>query len=187
MSRIVSLVLCLTIVCFKSVLAQQPIPEGPKSKSTALMYSLACTFVPVGVSIPLLGHGKKIGATNNVIGLTIGSLGLLCGPGAGHLYAKNKTSFFKGVIIRGAAGAVAVYSLTEIEINIFDGEEQNNAASLFFLLGCVAIIGSTIHDIATTGKSVDQYNQKHGFSRIKLQPYYFTKHEAMGLAFSARF
>jgi hypothetical protein len=178
------LILFFTVFCMQVMFVQQPAAEGPKSKFKALTYSLVCTLGPIAASIPLLGQGNDIEATNNVVGLTIGSLGLLCGPGAGHLYAKNEISFVKGVIIRGAAGAIAVYSLSKIEIF---GDNDNTGPGWFFVIGGSTFVVSAIHDISTTGKSVDRYNEQHGFSQFNLQPCYFANSEAPGLLLSMRF
>lgn len=182
------LVPCLIVFCSQTVLAQPSIPISPKSKSKALTYSLVCTLAPVAASIPLLGHGKEISATNNVAGLTIGSLGLLCGPGIGHLYAKNPDRFVLGMFIRGLAGTVAIYSISKFEIDIWGNDDHDNSGPLLgFLLGGATIVVSTIYDIITTGESVDRYNEQHGLIQIKLQPCYLVNYQAIGLSFGVRF
>jgi hypothetical protein len=188
MLRIKLLILCLTVVCFQLMFVQQPAAEGPKSKSTAWQSSLAFTVLPAVAGIALLSDGGSHSPARTAAGVGIGSLGILCGPGVGHLYAKNGDVFAKGVIIRGAAGAVIVYSMSKFEIDIWgNGDNDNSLPTLGILLGAATLVGSAINDIRTSANSVEQYNQRHGFSQIKLQPYYFANHEAPGLLLSARF
>ena len=182
------LVACLIVFCSQTVLAQPSIPISPKSKSKALTYSLVCTLAPVAASIPLLGHGKEISATNNVAGLTIGSLGLLCGPEMGHFYAENPDRFALGMLIRGIAGTVAIYSISKFEIDIWGNDDHDNTGPVFgFLLGSVTIVASVFQDIGTTGESVDRYNRQNGLTQIKLQPCYLADNQAIGLSFGVRF
>jgi hypothetical protein len=188
MLRIKLVVLIVVVICVQPLFAQQPMAESPKSKSRALGYSLVCTLAPIAASITLLGHGKEIGATNNVVGLTIGSLGLLCGPGMGHLYAKNPDRFALGMFIRGIAGTAAIYSISKFEIVIWGNNDHDNTGPVLgFVLGGSTLIVSAIYDISTTGKSVDRYNEQHGFSQFNLQPCYFADSEAAGLLLSMQF
>jgi hypothetical protein len=185
MLRIKLLILFATVICVQLAFAQQPAAEGPKSKTIACLTSLACTMVPVVAGIVLLSDGIELGSDRTVAaGVGIGSLGLLCGPGAGHLYAKNEGSFVKGLIIRGTAGAVAVYGLSKIGI-LYNND--NSLRVLGFLLGGSTIVVSAIHDISTTGRSVQRYNEQHGFSQFNVQPCYFANSEAPGLLLSMWF
>ncbi len=186
--KISLLVLCFIACCSQTVLAKPSIQSNPKSKPRALSYSLFSTLVPIAVGITLLCPGKEIGATNNVAGLTLGSFGLLCGPGIGHLYAENTDRFVSGMFIRGAAGVVAIYSLSKIEIVTWGNDNHGNPlAVLGFFLGAAAFVGSTLDDIRTTGIAVDRYNEQHGFTQIRLQPCYFANNQAIGLSLGVRF
>jgi hypothetical protein len=176
--------LCLTLFLSLSAQAKPGVPLTPKSKSKALSYSLVGTLAPVVIGIPFLGHGKEIGATNNVVGLTLGSLGLWCGPGMGHLYAANSGRLVSGMWIRGLAGVIAVSSLSSLDIL---DNDSNTGPVLGFLLGSTVVVVSTIYDIATTGKSVDRYNEQHGFGQLTLQPHYWPNHQAVGFSLAYRF
>jgi hypothetical protein len=175
--KIAILILSLFIFCSQTVLAK-PFPQAnPKSNSKALSYSLVGTLAPIAISIPLLRNG-------DAAGLFLGSFGLLIGPGMGHLYAGNPNRFLSGMFIRGAVGITAIYSI--LQIDILD-DTGNSGPVMFFLLGSSALLASIIHDIGSTGKSVEQYNQQHGFAQIKIQPGYWANHQAFGLSFGIRF
>jgi hypothetical protein len=175
--KIGGLSLCLMILLSLMAQAKTSISLTPKSKSKALTYSLVGTLAPIAISIPLLRNG-------DAAGLFLGSFGLLIGPGMGHLYAGNPNRFLSGMFIRGAVGITAIYSMSQIDILDDTG---NSGPVMFFLLGSSALLASIIHDIGSTGKSVEQYNQQHGFAHIKIQPYYWANHQAMGLSFGIRF
>jgi hypothetical protein len=188
MPRIKSLILCPTVVGILLMIAPHAAADGAKSKSTAWQSSLACTIMPVVGGIALLSSGDVNGPARTAAGLGLGSLGLLCGPGVGHLYAKNGRSFAEGAIIRGVGGAVLVYSASKFEFNVFGNSDHDNSLqTLGILLGAAAVVGSAIHDIRTSTSSVEQYNQRHGFSQIELRPCYFGKSEAAGLLLGMRF
>lgn len=81
-----------------------------------------------------------------------------------------------------------VYSMSKYEIGIWGNSDQDNSLqTLGILLGAATFVGSAIHDIRTSAKSVELYNQQRGFSQIKLQPCYFAGSEAGGLLLSMRF
>jgi hypothetical protein len=188
MLRIKLPILCLAVACFQWMFVQQPAAESPKSKNTAWQSSLVCTVMPVVGGIVLLSDGGFDGSARTAAGVGLGSLGILCGPGVGHLYAKNGDAFAKGVFIRGVGGALFVYSVSKLEINIFGNSDHDNSLpTLGLFLGAATIVGSAIHDIRTSAKSAEHYNQQHGFSHTKLQPCYFADSEAAGLLLSMRF
>ncbi len=183
-----SFILCLTVVCILLMIAPHAVADGAKSKTTAWQSSLVCTVMPVVGSIVLLSNGDVDGSACTAAGVGLGSLGFLCGPGVGHLYAKNGDAFAKGVFIRGVGGALLVYSISKFEINIFGNSDDDNALpALGILLGAATVVGSAIHDIRTSTKSVEQYNQQHGFSQIEVRPCYFANYETAGLLLSMRF
>lgn len=188
MLKVKLLISCAMVVCFELALPQRPMAEGPKSKNTAWQSSLACTVMPVAAGIALASDDGGRGSTRTAAGVGIASLGILCGPGVGHLYAGNEDSFAKGLIVRGAAGAVAVYSMSKFEINIWGNDDNDNSLpTLGILVGTAVLVGSAINDIRTAGKSAERYNDQHGFSQINLQPCYFAKLEAAGVLLSTRF
>lgn len=188
MLRAKLLISCAVVVCFELAFPQGSMAEGPKSKTTAWQSSLAFTVIPAVAGIALASDDGGRGSARTAAGVGIASLGLLCGPGAGHLYAKNGDSFARGLIIRGAAGAVAVYSISKFEIDIWGNDDDDNSLpTVGILVGTAVLVGSAINDIRTAGKSVDRYNEQHGLSQINLQPCYFAKLEAAGLLLSTRF
>ncbi len=188
MPKVKLLISCAMVLCLELALPQRPMAEGPKSKTTAWQSSLAFTVIPAVAGITLASDDGGRGSARTAAGVGIASLGILCGPGAGHLYAKNGDSFAKGLMIRGAAGAVAVYSISKFEIDIWgNGNNDNSLPTLGILVGTAVLVGSAINDIRTGAKSVERYNEQHGFSQIDLQPCYFAKLEAAGLLLSTRF
>ncbi len=175
--KIVVLSLGLMLLLSLTVQAKPGISLTPKSKSKALTYSLVGTLAPIAMSMPLLSSGDGAG-------LVLGSFGLLFGPGLGHLYAEDSNRFVSGMFIRGVAGVFAIYSISNIDIL---SDDDDSGPVLGFLLGSSALLASTFYDICTTGKSVEQYNQQHGFTQIKIQPCYWAEHQALGLSIGVRF
>jgi len=173
--------LCLIFLFSLTGQANPRVPLIPKSKSKALSYSLVGTLAPVAVSIPLLKDGGSAG-------FALGSFGLLFGPGLGHLYAENSNRFVSGLIIRGLAGGVAIFSVSKFGIDIWGNDSQDTFGPIMvFLVGGVTVVASSLHDISTTGESVDWYNKQHALSQIKLQPCYWANHQALGFSLGYRF
>jgi len=173
--------LCLTFFFSLTVQAKPHVPLTPKSKSKALSYSLVGTLAPMVVSVPLLKDGVNAG-------FAVGAFGLLFGPGLGHLYAENPNRFISGLFIRGLAGGVAIFSVSKFGINIWGNDSQDTFGPIMgFLVGGVTVVASSIHDISTTGESVDRYNKQHGFSQVTLQPCYWANHQAIGFSLGYTF
>ena len=112
-------------------------------------------------------HPKSKGAAYGLaVGCTfIPALGPLFGPGLGHLYAGNTKQFWIGSGLRtvGWTGFAIAFALT------WDNpDSQIGAIAGFSGLGLAVV--STIYDIATTGRSVRQYNEKHARPAISVAP-----------------
>jgi hypothetical protein len=180
--------LCLMFFLSLSVQAKPGVPLIPKSKSKALSYSLVGTLAPAVVCISLLSSTETLQSGQCNAGIVIGSLGLLCGPGIGHLYAGNSNRFVSGMIIRSLAGGVAIFSVSKFGIDIWGNDSQDTFGPIMgFLVGGVTVVASSLYDISATGESVDRYNKQHGFSQFTLQPRYWPNHQAVGFSLAYRF
>ncbi|HEX9916490.1 MAG TPA: hypothetical protein VGB16_02030, partial [candidate division Zixibacteria bacterium] len=79
-----------------------------KSKSTALRWSLGATLVApvIGGSFLLKGiSGSEIKA-GAVVGIVVGSLGLVFGPSTGHFYAHEYGRAWTGIGLRTLSGVI---------------------------------------------------------------------------------
>lgn len=180
------------------VVGKPPSTVAPKSKSVALASSLIWTLVPAAVGGAMMLHGQRIspinfgqgsGQTNDtetLIGLGIGSLGVVLGPGAGHAYAGRMGKFWGGAAIRGLVAPLAFAGA--IGIAIASESDESVAGSIVLVVGAGTLfLTSVVYDIATVGRSVDQYNRNHSIVGIRFEPGYIARYNAPALCISVRF
>jgi hypothetical protein len=160
----------------------------PKLTSTALTWSIGATLVPAAVGGALVLHSTKgMGTDENeaVIGIVIGSLGLLFGPGTGHAYAGRERPM-EGAYIRGFGMLVGGLLGLGAGVAISFGNDVSPVAIGIIAGSGLVVLGSAIYDTATVGRSVNKYNDKHGFARVGFQPWFHASKEAIGLAVNIR-
>ena len=159
----------------------------PKSRRTAVIYSLVSTSVPVAVGAVMMRSDHSA-----PLGTGIASLGLILGPGVGHAYAANMRRFWTGAATR---GIVLSSSVAVAAILIHDSSGDSWEEGLPKAMLAIGIIGagvtictvSAIRDIATADNSVDDYNSEHGFNSLTLRPTYIAAYKAPGLVLNLTF
>jgi len=160
-------------------------PLAPKSKGTAVRWSLGATFAPVviGGLIALSGVSGS-GDDDNapiIFGLGISWAGLIFGPSAGHFYAHKCGRGWAGAGIRALSGFVVMGGAGATTFS------NSGGAIVFVVFGGVIYLSSAIYDIATVGKSIKEYNTKHGLTYFQISPSYCSKEKTVGLSLSLRF
>ena len=160
---------------------------APKSKKTALTYSLAGTLIPVTAgAVIFFGWSDQFDNwddAESIIAASLGGFGLIFGPGFGHCYAGNPGRMATGALIRMApAGLVVAGTAFRSSYGVSPGVTAKGV-----VLAVAVILPSAIYDIATVGKSVDRYNREHSLTRIELKPTYYAQERAIGLTLSIRF
>jgi hypothetical protein len=193
MERPIFWMIVTVTICCQNAIAQDSLAVKPKSKGTALAWSLGATIAPVvGGSILLVGasrnHNEGQGNADAVpilFGSVIGAAGLILGPGAGHAYAGKRHPFgraiLRGALLPTALGLAAV---------AFFADVSDDVGWTLLGLGVAAGTGCVflcVYDIATVGGSVDQYNATHGYQTISIAPYYEPDNSTFGLQASLRF
>ncbi len=183
-------VVSVALVCH-SVLAQQPsfspAAEKPKSTSTAMQMSLIWTIVPAaaGGGLVLVGAAGQTADAGWILGgIAIGTAGLLFGPGAGHAYAERHHPM-SGAWIRGLGIVVGgLYVSGAAFASSFGHEVSTQGLVIACSISGAVILTSAIYDIATVGRSVDNYNQSRGLASLSIRPAYFAKDKALGISLS---
>jgi hypothetical protein len=199
MSKITLLIIsALLVLDSLAIGADSTSVAAPKSKRVALTRSLVWTLLPAAVGGAMMLHGQRVspinfgqgsGQTNDnetIIGLGIGSLGIVFGPGAGHAYAGRMGKFWGGAAIRGLVAPLAFAGALGIAFSSESGESA--VGGIVLVAGAGALfLTSVVYDIATAGRSVDMYNHSHGFSDMRITPTYFACHKTPGLVFTLSF
>ena len=185
-SVVVAIYLCL--IPLQATAAEQNRYYMPVSKSKAKLWSVGATLAPMIVGGGLLYASFGEGSDNFVIwGLAVGSAGLVFGPGAGHVYAKQWGRALQGTAIRVAGGGLFAWGAATLTI-FGDADSTGGPPSeLFIAAGGLMFVISTIYDLTTVGRSVDKYNHSHGFSDLRLTPTYFASHRAPGMMLTLSF
>ncbi len=187
---------CLCLISLQSATAQKNQYYMPVSKSKAKLWSVGATLVPMVVGVGCLWASSGEGSDDFVvIGLCAGSAGLVFGPGAGHAYAKQWGRALQGAAIRAAGGGLFLWGVLTMEFTLdFTGNEVTSSidtggppSELFIAAGSLMVVMSTIYDLTTVGRSVDEYNHSHGFSDLRLTPTYFASHRAPGVMLTLSF
>ncbi len=189
MSRSAVVFFCFCVVCAQPVLAQQPDAEKSKKKSTALTYSIACTLAPAALGGGLVLHGADVGTGTNegevALGVAVGTLGLIFGPGAGHVYAKRPKPM-KGAIVRVIGAGIAGLGGIGIGVASSWGKSTPSRSIVFIAVGGSILLASVIYDISTVSRSVEQYNHQRDFSTVTVCPHYFVQDKAVGVIVTVR-
>jgi hypothetical protein len=196
MLRIFIIALVLMFLLNSNVAADTTSTVTPKLRNTALASSLLCTIVPIVVGGALLLRGEGSAPSTRagiqsehsatLTGLAIGSVGVVLGPGVGHVYARKMGKFWGGVAIRGAAASLTWMIALSASDNSDFGAGIVTAAVALVVGGSICLVSMT-HDISTVGTSVDAYNMEHGFSTVTLSPTYMAAHKAPGLLLKLTF
>lgn len=163
----------LVLALFWTAVAQEnSSADAAKSHGAAMRLSLFGTLGPM-----LIGAALTPGSEGNIEEIAVFTLaGMAFGPGLGHAYAGNSRRFLLGAGIRAVALAGAVGATAS--------SYDTGDATAFAYGGGVALavyLASAVYDIATTGKSVDKYNDKHGLTHVTLSTTYLADQDTPGL------
>jgi hypothetical protein len=182
-----ALISVTSLILAMSVSAQTP-DQAPQAKTTsgAIQASVLGTLLPSAAGTFFIldgaqGSGAKAGEV--ALGIGIGAVGVILGPSFGHAYAERPQPM-KGAWLRFAGAAVGGLGLAGMGMSNSYGNSATPQAFAFMGLGGVLYLYGAISDMATLGNSVEQYNQSHGFSGVKVNPCYYAQHEAIGLELS---
>ena len=189
MIRIVSAVLIIVVGFGSPASAQTGPPDSAKSTSAAVQYSVMGTLIPAALGGYLVIKGAQgMGANEGqvALGIGIGSLGLIFGPGFGHAYAERERPQ-KGVWTRVAGVAIAGLGLASMGMADSFGNDSPAAVYLLMAAGGGLYLYGAIRDIADLDESVDRYNRRHGYTQVRLAPAYFVQSDAVGMAVSIEF
>jgi hypothetical protein len=170
-------------------MAQAVDTKRPVLKSAARLLSFGGTFgllAAGGVIFTSQPSGEGV-----PLGICVGAMGLVLGPGLGHAYAHNGSRFAKGTLLRlAAAGGCGLLGFVMFDegFELFDGNSGMIAGGIMvWSIGTTILLWSAIHDMVSVGRSVDKYNASIGYRGIEIGPTYFVQHKAIGLSASVGF
>jgi len=179
-----SLALVIILSQANSVLAQMPdsIPQV-KTTSGAMQASVFGTLLPAAAGTFFIldgaqGSGAKAGEV--ALGIGIGALGVILGPSFGHAYA-DRPRPLKRAWVRFAGVAVGGLGLAGMGMSNSFGNGPTPLSYAFMGIGGALYLYGAIADFATVTGSVKKYNERHGFSGIRLEPVYFSQHHSPGV------
>jgi hypothetical protein len=125
-----------------------------------------------------------------VIGIHVGSLGAVVEPGLGHAYTGRWGHFALGSLVRTVGGIFIASGIIELAGSLGsyeEGSSDKGKGAPALILGGAIYLWSAIHDFRTLDRSVEQYNQKHTGTTIRVSPKYYVSHDAPGIALSVSF
>ncbi|HWR82067.1 MAG TPA: hypothetical protein VN285_02060 [Candidatus Deferrimicrobium sp.] len=193
MKRSVCWMLVTAVVCCQYAIAQDSLTVKPKSKGTALAYSLGATIGPtiIGGTVVLIGATKRNHDYDEgliISGSVIAASGLIFGPGAGHAYAGKRHPFGKAVgRFLALAGAGAGVASAILWAKSWGDKADASSIAPIVVVGGAACLSLVVYDIATVGRSADEYNTKHGCQTTAIAPYYRPDNSTVGLRASLTF
>lgn len=199
MFRTVLCTVCLLAGLCQASYSQGRIVSEPKSAGTATKYSACGTIIPIVAAGALVLAPKSdhhaFGEGWDFVGIIIGTVGIVGGPGFGHAYTGRWGQLAKGSVFRAVGAAFIISGLVGSDPSGMSGwgdsdEEENenksNGAAELCIGGAI-YLWSTIHDFRTLGRSVEQYNQKHAGITVSVSPTYFASENAPGVIVSLGF
>ena len=164
----------------------------PKKVEVAFILSTSVPLVSFFTGKSLLQNDIDIPGAILVVG------GIIIGPSAGNMYAKNHKAVGKGIGMRLLGGGmltVGTYMglLEHLERQPQGGvrndmdELSEITAAVLFLSGAALILYSTIQDLFNSMENVRKYNQRNESQKFTLTPTYFPKEKAPGISVSLSF
>jgi len=176
-----------------------------KSPTRAFLYSAGGTVLPVAVGSALAYAGARSpnGPTALLFGLgsKVVAAGLVAGPAAGHIYAKDWTQAGLGMGIRGGAALVGGAAATIIAIDViahsfirfllplrsdYEPSRASRIAEDVLIGAGIAAGGSALFDIVTAPRSARKYNEKNDL-RVHLTPRVQPVRDQFGLTVRLQF
>lgn len=162
MSTILLCLLLFSSNADSTALVEMPETGEPKSKGTALRWSLATTFVPV-LTAYLISTKENISIEPWLI---CGIPGLLIGPSTGHFYAGQ---WGRGLKTAGMRFGMIAITVGALGVTVFN--EEYESAEGIAIVGLFAFSGLVLYDIATAPQSVEKYNESLEMNgRVLLTP-----------------
>lgn len=199
MKKTIVLTVCLFLLSQQVAQARNrgTLKDGFKSKATARELSFLCTFVPVVAGAVIVGSslGKSAGQETSgwVIGLTASGLGLIIGPITGHNYAGKRWSTpglkfrIAGLVCGGAAALMAASVESIYRPGTFEVGGDAQIVIVLIAAGVASELIAVVVDLATVGRSVDEYNRNHASGQLSIAPEYNPTSETFGLTATFRF
>jgi hypothetical protein len=193
--KILPLAVYLMTGSLQTAWAQESQPQELKTTATAIKHSVYGTAVPVAIgAISLAGLSRASDEEEAFLwlGLGIGAVGVVSGPGFGHAYSKAWGRFFLGSLIRTVAGMAIIGGILGDDPSGMDwGPDSNSDGkaenTLSLIGGGIVYLLSVIWDIRSLDASVQRYNQKHGGAAVSVSPAYNVRENAPGLVFRLTF
>ena len=126
MFKAIALTICLIAGTCQTAFAQISHTHELKSTSTAVKYSVYGTAISNVVGGAIILTASEDDISTNFIGIFVGSLGAVIGPGLGHAYAGRWGHFALGSLVR-TVGAIFIAS-GSIELVGVYGEGESSGA-----------------------------------------------------------
>jgi uncharacterized membrane protein YgdD (TMEM256/DUF423 family) len=169
-------------------------PEGYKSPSTAVSYSMAGTFVPAGIGL----LAARSGGNSYFAGAMIGT-GFILGPGAGYIYGGESGRGIKRALGRTVVGGTFFALGFLLNESSDSGNEPDAefspvpeipAGVPFLLIGGAFVVIHAVYDITVVDNHVRKHNEKimgETQGGIAITPMYFADSGAAGMSLSITF
>lgn len=159
--------------------------SNAKSTTTAVLYSVTFTVVPGMHPILFLPLGNQAESDACIaVSAALGTLGLLMGPGAGHLYAGRRDRWWLGVELR-------LLGLTAMVVGAYlygaSRDYHPKGSRLLIVTGGLLLFGSALYDVLTVSRSVDRYNRAQWISAVSVKPHYDSRLESVGMRLAVSF
>lgn len=174
------IVLLLAMLSVPSAVAQEDLS---KSRNRALAHSLVPTLAMPAIGIGLLAYSGKNEDVAGFAGFWIGATGLIFGPSQGHIYAERRHPF-SGAAIRTGCFLVTVFGLMFGILDAMDEGDHSSTPYAMMIAGATGLVASATYDIATVGRSVNNYNQRMAAISWKLGPTVSPKSRTIGVSLS---
>jgi hypothetical protein len=183
------IILCLSAGLFHTSFAQENQPQELKTTAVAIKHSVYGTAVPVvigAISLAAMPRANDEEEALLWLGIGVGAVGLVSGPGFGHAYSKAWGRFFLGSLIRTVAGMAIIGGILGDDPSGMDWGPDNSSDgkaedTLSLIGGGIVYLLSVIWDIRSLDASVQRYNQKHAGTAVSISPAYNIRENAPGL------
>lgn len=192
------ILICLLAMLALPASAQNMNQEGRKSTAAARWHSYGWTLGPVVAGGVLMTLGLTSDSpgreTSGVVGgLTVAGLGVVVGPIIGQNYAGRRwrtpgMTFRIVGLISGGLGALLAASVDQMySLDPYETSGDTEVAIVLITAGVVCELTAAVIDIATLGRSVDEYNRRNESGQLSVAPTFDFADKTFGLTAAFRF
>jgi hypothetical protein len=188
-NHLISRGLAMAVIALACNASAQDRDAAPRSTSTGRWISIVSTVVPTAIGVPLIidGENANDGGTS-MLGDGLVTLGMVLGPGAGHIYAGDPDRFGDGALVR--FGIILGATALGLMLSPPDSDDPNydpgDGGMYALAAGAAALLTYSVFDVMSVEDSVAAYNAQHAGPTVSMAAYPDPNSRSLGVCVAIR-